>query len=146
MVLLSIKNLKLKGYDFPKLCPLYIGPFQVLKVDLNIVRVKVPGSLSDNFNINRVRPYHSGGRFHQEDVLPPPHFDIGDSSIHLSLNKVLRERLTGPKRSIKQYLVSFQGYGPEHNSWMTGEHLHNLFGTKFKKLVGEFRKGQRSSK
>lgn len=115
-VLLSTKNLKLKGYDFPKLCPPYIGPFQVLEVGTNTVRLQVPGSLSDNFNINRLRPYHSGGSFQQSDTLPPPQFKEGDSSIHLSLGKVLRERFTGPRRSIHQYLVSFEGYGPEYNS------------------------------
>ena len=140
LVLLSTKNLKLKGYDFPKLCPLFVGPFQVLEVGTNTVRLKVPGSLSDNFNINGLRPYHSGGCFHQEDVLPPPHFGIGDSTIHLSVAQVLRERFTGPKRSIKQYLVSFKGFGPEHNAWITEEHLVNLFGSKFKKLLTEFRK------
>ena len=141
-VLLSTKNLKLKGYDFPKLTPLFVGPFQVLAVSSNTVGLEVPGSLSDTFNINRLRRYHSGGRFHQVDVLPPPQLNPGDSTIHLSIDKVLRERYTGPKRSIQQYLVSFKGYGPEHNSWMTDSHLRDLFGVRFKKLLTEFRKRQ----
>ena len=66
----------------------------------------------------------------------------GDSTVHLSIDKVLRGRYTGPKRSIQQYLVSFKGYGPEHNSWMTDNHLRDLFGARFQNLLTEFGKRQ----
>ena len=79
-VLLSTKNLKLKGYDFPKLCPLFVGPLQVLEMGANTVRLNVPGSLSDNFNINRIRLYHYRGRFHQEGRASPAPFQRGRSN------------------------------------------------------------------
>ena len=143
LVLLSANNLKLKGYNFPKFCPLFVGPFQIQGVGLNTVQLQVPGASSQYFNISRVRPYHAGGRFQQSDVLPPPQIKGGDSSIHLSVDRVLRERRTGPKRSIHQYLVSFKGYGPEHNAWIAKDHLANFFGSTFQKLLTEFRKRQR---
>ena len=139
-VLLSTKSLKLKGYDFPKLYPLFVGPFLVQEVGHNTVKLSVPGATSSYFLIKRLKLYHHGGRFQQHNVLPPPHFQEGDTNIRLSLEKVLKERFTGPKKSIKQYLVSFQGYGPENNSWMTEEHLVDLFGSTFKKLLSNFRK------
>ena len=115
----------------------------MLHVGTNSVRLRVPGSLTDSFNINRLRPYHSGSRLQQTEVLPPPRCETGDTSIHLALDKILRERFTGPKRAIQQYLVSFKGYGPEHNAWIAKDHLANFFGSRFQKLLTEFRKRQR---
>ena len=43
-VLVSTANLKLKGYAFPKLYPLFVGPFTVQEVCDNTVRLKVPGA------------------------------------------------------------------------------------------------------
>ena len=62
-VLLSTKNLKLKGFDFPKLTPLFVGPYLVKGVGRNTVQLEVPGVLSDTFSINRIRHYHHNGRF-----------------------------------------------------------------------------------
>ena len=130
----------MKGFDFPKLTPLFVGPYLVKRVGRNTVQLEVPGVLSNNFSIKRIRHYHQNGRFAQENVLPPPIIRPTDSSIHLSLDRVLKERFAGPKRTIKQYLVSFQDYGPENNAWMSIEHLQNLFGANFKKLLSNFRK------
>ena len=100
--------------------------------------------LSNNFSIKRIRLYHHNSRFAQEDVLPPPNLRDNDSEIYLSLSKILKERFSGPKRTIKQYLVSFQGYGPENNAWMSVDNLQNLFGSNFKKLLSNFRKRQQA--
>ena len=73
-------------------------------------------------------------------MIPPPISRPSDTNIHLFLDKVLKERLAGPKRTIKLYLVSLKGYGPENNAWMSVDNLQNLFGSNFKKLSSNFRK------
>ena len=52
LVLLSTKNLKLKRYQFPKMAPLFVGPFGVDKMGPNTVYIKVPGSFYQTLNIN----------------------------------------------------------------------------------------------
>ena len=141
LVLLSTKNLKLKGYQFPKMAPLFVGPFRVEKVGPNTVYINVPGSVHPTFSINRIKRYYRGGRFKQnEHVLPAPHFQDGDNTVRLTLQSILQQRMSGPKQKIQQYLVSFEGYGPEHHSWMNGDQLKKLFGFRFTNKLREFRK------
>ena len=144
-VLLSTANLKLKGYDFPKFYPLFVGPFTVQEVGNNTVRLVVPGALSEFFSIKRVKPYHHHDRQQQQtEVLPPPKLLAQQQSVQWKLENILRQRFAGPKRSIKQYLVSFEGCGPENNSWISAQDLKDLFGDKFKRLLHLFNQRQKN--
>ena len=66
-------------------------------------------------------------------------------SVQWKLEHILRERFAGPRRTIKQYLVSFEGCGPENNSWISAEDLKNLFGDKFKRLLSLFNQRQKAN-
>ena len=53
-VLLSTKNLQLKGYVFPKLSALFVGLYLVKGVGRNTVQLEVPGVPSSKFSIKRI--------------------------------------------------------------------------------------------
>ena len=140
LVLLSTEHLSLKGYNFPKLTPLFVGPFVVKDIKQNLVHLDVPGAITQTFNVKRVERYYRGGRFHEHNiVLPAPHFQPVDDSIRLNIAKILQQRWSGPKRSINQYLIAFEGYGPEHHSWMDESHLKNFFGSRFTSALKKFK-------
>ena len=140
LVLLSTRNLKLKGYEFPKLYPTFIGPFRVLASGVNTVTLDVPGSYHNVWNIKRIKRYHAPARDTvHEDVIPPPTFDKKQGHIRLTPLRILKERRSGMDQT-KQYLIEFEGYGPEHNSWMDVDKLKRFFGTKFNHILSEFRR------
>jgi hypothetical protein len=119
-VLLSSKNLRLKTNGTKKLLPKFLGPFTVLKkvghvayeLDLDQALPRVHSV----FHISLLRTFIPGG-----DQIPPPIPTVIDGEPEYEVERILdhRDRQCGPnsRRTKREYLVKWSGYGHEYNSW-----------------------------
>ena len=115
-VLLSTRNLRLKSPGARKLLPRFIGPFAVVaRVGDVAYRLALPDSLRihDVFHVSLLARYVAG-----KDYMPPPLPIVVDGALEYEVERVLmhRSRSSG-RKSVHDYLIKWQGYGPEHNSW-----------------------------
>ena len=115
-VLLSTKDIALKTPGTMKLMPKWIGPFPVVKM-VNAVAYKLdlPETMKrihNVFHVSKLRPYASDGR-----CQPPPVPEMLDDEEWFSVGSLTAHRPRG-RSSRWQYLVKWQGYGPEHNTWL----------------------------
>jgi transposase InsO family protein len=121
-VLLSTKHARIPTVSSKKLLPKWMGPFKVMaRVGEVAYKVQLPPTLKwhDVFHVSLLRPYVDSGR-----VAPPPLPEIIQGEVEYEVEEILGHRDVGTgKRTKRQYLVKWQGYGHEHNSW---EPLQNL--------------------
>ena len=115
-VLLSTRNLRLKSPGARKLLPKFIGPFQIVaRVGDVAYRLALPDTLRihDVFHVSLLAGYVAG-----KDYKPPPLPIVVDGALEYEVERVLlhRPRSSGNK-TVYDYLIKWQGYGPEHNSY-----------------------------
>ena len=115
-VLLSTSGLNLKIAGTNKLAPRYVGPVKVLeRIGEVAYRLDLPETLRIHnvFHVSLLKQYHTDGR-----VQPPPLADIIDGEPEFEVERILNHRLVKQGRKTKvEYLITFLGYGPEHNLW-----------------------------
>ena len=119
-VLLSTKNLRSRAQGAMKLMPRFIGPFPVEEcVNDQAFRLKLPASmrLHNVFHVSLLEPYREDGSYQ-----PPPATVFIDGDIRYDVAEVLDARSTGSRR---QFLVRWEGYGPEHDTWEDEKNLAN---------------------
>lgn len=116
-VLLSTKHIELKHSGSKKLLPKFIGPFKVEKA-INDVAFKLllPTTMSrvhPVFHVSLLKPYTPSG-----SVQPPPPIldEEGDIVYYVEFLLDKRTKKSGRKH-ITEYLVKWQGYDHEHNTW-----------------------------
>jgi len=69
------------------------------------------------FHVSLLAQYHATGT-----VQPPPAM-LADEGLY-EIHRILRHReVRRGRRVLKEYLVSWSGCGPEHNSWEPETHL-----------------------
>lgn len=124
-VLLSTRNLTLKvAGGARKLLPKWIGPFPIEGVVNEVaVKLKLPPTMRvfDVFHISLVKLYLPNGR-----VQPPPPTIFDNGEIGYNVEKILDHRVKGRgKNKTKDYLVKWEGYGHEHNSWEPAVNFDN---------------------
>ncbi|KAJ9519372.1 hypothetical protein QJQ45_023170 [Haematococcus lacustris] len=135
MVLLSTQNMR--GHSAQpgvrKLKPRYVGPFEVqYMVGEAAVKLELPQQWSrfhNVFHVSLVKPYRSDGSSAVPGVSSPPPEQWLDGEPVYIVERVLDHRLvnTGkrkgkdkksePKKPRLEFLVKWQGYGDEHNTW-----------------------------
>jgi hypothetical protein len=126
-VLLKTNNLKLKTNGSRKLLPKWIGPFPIVKVVNKVAyKLELPAGMKCHpvFHVSNLHPYKTDGR-----VQPPPVPVEIEDDLEYEVEQVLLHRdVRSGKRSRREYLVKWLGYGPEHNSWehVSGMHCDDL--------------------
>ena len=127
LVLLSSRNIKLKSVGTPKLLPKWLGPYKILKlVGPSACQLELPSTalIHDVFHVSLLKEYHSDGR-----VQPPPTPYILDGQEEYEVERILshRSRRTGRgSHSDKtEFLIKWQGYATEHNTWEPEANVSN---------------------
>ena len=117
-VMLNTRHINFKGPNCRKLLPKFIGPFTIDKMCGPVAaKLTLPENykIHDVFHVSLLKPYKrraDGGNYQ------PPPAQIQDGNVYWAVNTILRhrERKVG-RKTIREFLVSWEGYGPEHDTW-----------------------------
>ncbi|KAL0177344.1 hypothetical protein M9458_026238, partial [Cirrhinus mrigala] len=118
-VWLSTRDIRLR-LPSRKLSPRFVGPFTILEqVKPVTFKLQLPPQyrIHPTFHVSLLKPFHpplipSTEPGHEEE--PPPPLLLEDGSIY-SVKEILQSRRRGGQL---QYLVDWEGYGPEERLWV----------------------------
>ena len=130
-VLLNSKNINMRTAQgrksTTKLLPKWLGPFPVEKtVGAVSYRLTLPRTMRIHpvFHVSILKPYLSDGR-----VQPPGPYQVIDGEAYFTIERILDHQIKNTaRRTFLKYLVKWQDYGPEHNSWEPHSSLRDVEG------------------
>ena len=116
-LLLNTKNVRFKSPGARKLMPRWVGPCTVLEcIGDPAYRLELPASMQmqPNFYVSLLQPYCEDGRVQQ----PQPPFCVG-GQLAYTVDRILDHRSVhrGRRKNMKGFLVRWEGYGAEHDTW-----------------------------
>jgi hypothetical protein len=124
-VLLSTTNLRLRIPGAQKLMPRFVGPYKVLQqVGPVAYKLELPHALKaihPVFHVSLLRPYNTAPGRRPPAPIPLLLDEAGQD--WYEVEAVLQHRDTNGRRSRRQYLVSWKGFGAEHNEWRDEDDL-----------------------
>ncbi|GAW06970.1 Retrotransposable element Tf2 155 kDa protein type 1 [Lentinula edodes] len=102
----------------------WTGPYSILsQVGSHAYRLDLPGDLHkihNVFHVDRLKP-HFHDKFKQQNSLPPPIFVKGRTE-HFVESILDLKPIKGRPREV-EYLVKWEGYSEEFNSWVGWEEM-----------------------
>jgi Chromo (CHRromatin Organisation MOdifier) domain len=107
-----------------KLLPKFVGPFAIVKkVNEVAFKLELPGNMKchDVFHVSLLKPYRADA-----NTQPPPPPDVVEGELEYTVERVLdhRDKRVG-RKTVREFLVRWQGYGPEHNTWEPQSNMNN---------------------
>ncbi|KAL0153973.1 hypothetical protein M9458_050730, partial [Cirrhinus mrigala] len=121
-VWLSTRDIRLR-LPCKKLSPRFVGPFTVVE-QINPVtyKLQLPAQyrIHPTFHVSLLKPFHEPLSISTEpgrEEEPPPPMEVDEGTIY-SVKEILDSRRRGGRL---QYLVDWEGYGPEERSWVARE-------------------------
>ena len=123
MVMLSSKNVALKGVGTPKLLARWLGPFKITEMVGKVAaRLELPDTakMHDVFHVSLLKPYKDGGR-----VQLPPAPIVVDGETEYVVEQILAHRQRGKDHSKTEFLIKWKDYAVEHNTWEPEANLQN---------------------
>jgi Chromo (CHRromatin Organisation MOdifier) domain len=120
-VLLSSKNIKIASSGTPKLLPRYLGPFKVVRlVGTSAVELDLPAGwkIHPVFHVSLLKLWDG-------PLIQEPLTVLVEGFPEYTVDTILSHRLQtrGRGRPVTMYLVKWQGFGEEHNTWEPESHL-----------------------
>lgn len=109
-----------------KLDSKFLGPFKVIsKLSDLVYKLQLPKTLRihDTFHVSLLEKYREDTIPGRRQIPSPP-IVTPDGDIEWEVRKVLDSRVFGRWKKL-QYLVSWQGFGPEEDSWEPMANLEN---------------------
>ena len=119
--LLSSKHLTIVTTGVPKLLPRYLGPFKVLKmVGKAAVKLDLPAhwKIHNVFHVSLTKPWKGSPPTEPEPVQVE---GFPEYTVETILSHDLRSKRKG--QPVIYYLVKWEGFGSEHNSWEPEDNL-----------------------
>ena len=119
--LLSSKHLTIVTTGVPKLLPRYLGPFKVLKmVGSAAVKLELPAhwKIHNGFHVSLTKPWKGSP---PTDPEPVEVEGFPEFTVETILSHDLRTKRKG--QQVIYYLVKWEGFGSEHNSWEPEDNL-----------------------